>query len=72
MIDNDYGTNDYKYSKISIGAIKKNPVKKCPFVIKKLCNKAVNIYTSTMQFVPECYKTQEMCGEAVNRFFFGV
>ena len=30
-----------------------------------MCDKAVNTHPSTMQFVPECYKTQEMCYKAV-------
>ena len=34
-----------------------------------MSDKAVNTYHSTKQFVPECYKTQEMCDKAVNRCF---
>lgn len=26
------------------------------FVTRKMCNKSVKIYPSTIQFVPECYK----------------
>ena len=33
-----------------------------------MCDKAANTYSAT-QFVPECYKTQEMCDKAVNRRF---
>ena len=35
-----------------------------------MCDKAVNTYHSTIQFVPDCYNTQEMCDEAVSRWFF--
>ena len=35
-----------------------------------MCDKAVNTYPSTVQFVPECYKTQERCNKAINRCFF--
>ena len=35
-----------------------------------MCDKAVNTHLSTIQFVPECYKTQEMYHKDVNGFFF--
>ena len=31
-----------------------------------MCDEAVNTCHSTMKFVPDCYKTQEMCDEAVS------
>ena len=34
-----------------------------------MCDKVVNTHSSTMQFVPEFHKTQEMCDKAVNRCF---
>ena len=34
-----------------------------------MCDKAVDTYPSTIQFVPKCYKTQEMCYKAVHRCF---
>ena len=34
-----------------------------------MLDKAVNTYPSTIEFVPECYKTQEMSNKAVNRCF---
>ena len=37
-----------------------------------MCGKAVDTHPSTIKFVPECYKTQEMCYKAVNRCFFGI
>ena len=30
-----------------------------------MCDKAVGISLSVIQFVPECHKTQEMCDKAV-------
>ena len=30
-----------------------------------MCDKAVNTYNSTIQFVPDCYRTQEMCDRAL-------
>ena len=38
-------------------------------MIQKICDKAVNTYPSTIQFVSDCYKTQEMCDEAFNKYF---
>ena len=35
-----------------------------------MCDKAVDAHLSTILFVPECYKTQEMCYKAVHRCFF--
>ena len=35
-----------------------------------MCIKAANNYPSTIQFVPECYKNQEMCVRAVNTCCF--
>ena len=35
-----------------------------------MCDKAVNTYRSTIEFVPEYFMTQEMCDKAVNRCFF--
>ena len=37
-----------------------------------MCNKAANTYPPTIPFVPEYYKTQEICGKAVNRWVFFV
>ena len=34
-----------------------------------MLDKAVNTYPSTIEFVPECYKTQEMSNKAVKRCF---
>ena len=33
-------------------------------------HKAFDTYPSTIKFVPECYKTQEICHTAVHRCFF--
>ena len=35
-----------------------------------MCDKAVNTYPSTIEYVPYCYKTQLMYDKAVNRCFF--
>ena len=34
-----------------------------------MCNESINIHPSTIQFVPECYKTQEMCHKALKNIF---
>ena len=36
---------------------------------QKIHDKAVNTNPSTIEFLLECYKTQEMCDKAVNRCF---
>ena len=36
--------------------------------IKKLCNKDVDNYPLALEYVPECYKTQEMCDKAVDTY----
>ena len=33
-----------------------------------MCHKTVDTDPSTMKVVPECFITQEMCDEAINRF----
>ena len=33
-----------------------------------MCNQAVDNYVHALEFVPECYKTQEMCDKAVNTY----
>ena len=35
-----------------------------------MCNKAAGTYSSAIQFVPECYKCQEMVNKAVNTCLF--
>ena len=34
-----------------------------------MCDEAIDDYSPTIQFVPECYKTQKMCDKAINIFF---
>ena len=36
--------------------------------IKKLCNKGVENYPLALEYVPECYKTQEMCDKSVDTY----
>ena len=31
-----------------------------------MCNKTVDKFPSEIQFVPECFKTQEICNKAFN------
>ena len=35
-----------------------------------MSDKAGDTYPSTIEFFPECYKSQEMCHRAVHRCFF--
>ena len=35
-----------------------------------MCNKAVGIYSTAMQFVPECYTSQEIYDKAVDACYF--
>ena len=35
-----------------------------------MCDKAVNTYPSTIEYVPDQFKSQEMCDKAVNKCFF--
>ena len=34
-----------------------------------MCNKAVDNYPHALEFVPECFTTQEMCDEVFNKSF---
>ena len=34
-----------------------------------MCDKIVNTHSSTIEFVPECFKTQKMCDKAFNKCF---
>ena len=36
---------------------------------QQMCHKAVNTHPSTIQFVPECYKTQEISDKTVKCVF---
>ena len=33
-----------------------------------MCNKAVDNYPHALEFVPECYKTQNICDKAVDTY----
>ena len=37
---------------------------------QKMCNKAIDTYTSAIQFVLDQYKTQRMCDKAAETCFF--
>ena len=34
-----------------------------------MCDNVVNTHSSTVKFVAECYKTQNLCGKAFNKCF---
>ena len=36
---------------------------------QEMCDKVVNTHSSTIQFVPEYYKTKKMCDKAFNKSF---
>ena len=60
MADSEYSTDDSKSSKISIGAVIKNPemLKFVPdhLKTKKMCNCAVKILPFIIRYVPDKYK----------------
>ena len=61
LVDSEYSTGDYKYSKFSIGGIMKNP-EMLKFVLdhletKKMCNKAILEDGWTLKSAPNWYKT---------------
>ena len=37
--------------------------------IRKMRDKAVDNYPHTLEFLPECYETQEICNKASNKWF---
>ena len=37
---------------------------------QKMCGKPVDAYPSTIKFVPECYKTKDICHRVVHRRLF--
>ena len=37
-----------------------------------MCDKSVNTHPATIEFVPECYKTQQMWDKAVTRCVFSL
>ena len=43
-----------------------NDVHALELVPQEICNRAVSTYPSTIQFVPDQFKTQEMCIKAVD------
>ena len=57
MVDSEYSTDNYRFSKISIGAVIKNP-EMLKFVsnrykTKKMCNKAILNDGGTLEFVAD-------------------
>ena len=37
-----------------------------------MCNEAVDNYPYALEFVPECFKTQNMCNKAVNTYLSSI
>ena len=35
-----------------------------------MCNQVFDDHVHALEFIPECYKIQEMCDKAVNEFSF--
>ena len=69
IVDCEYNTGDYKSSKISIGAVIKNP-ERLKFVpdhrkTKNTCKHAVKRLPFVTRYVPKWYKTQQMCDKAI-------
>ena len=69
MVDSEYGTDNYNSSKISIGAVIKNPeiLKFVPDYLKtkQLCNCAVKKLPFVIRYAPNRYKTLKMCNRAI-------
>ena len=69
MTDSEYRKNNYKFLKISVGAIIKNPeTQKCvpdDLKTKMMCENAVKKLQLLIGYVPDWYKTQEMCDEVL-------
>ena len=62
MVDSEYSTYDYKFPKISIRAIMKNP-EILKFILdhiktKKVCTHAFKKLSFVIRYIPDCYKTQ--------------
>ena len=86
MVDSEYCTDNYKSSKISIGAIIKNPemlrlvsdhlkikkLKNKKIKYQKMCHNAVDNYAHALRSVPDCYKTQKMCNKTVCTYPFAI
>ena len=41
------------------------------YMTQKICDKAVNTHSSTIQLLSECYKTQKICNKTFNKCFLG-
>ena len=69
IFDSIYSTDDYKSSKISIGAITKNRemLRSVPdhLKTKTKCKHEVKKLLFIIRYVPDWYKTQQMCDKTV-------
>ena len=75
MVDSEHSMIIYKSVKNSIGTVMKNPemLKFVPNQLKtkkmcNLCDKATLENGGTLKPVSDCYKNQQMCGEAVDNY----
>ena len=41
-------------------------------ILKKMCDKAVDTYPSTIEYVPDQFRTQEMCDKALDKCPLGL
>ena len=69
MVNSEYITNIYKFFKISLGAVMRNP-EILKFVSdhlknKKMCKHAYKTLPFVLRHVPDQYKTQQRCNKAV-------
>ena len=69
MVYSEYSADNYKPLKISIGSMIKNP-EMLKFVsdhlkTKRISKHAVKKLLFAIRYVPDRYKTQEMCNKAV-------
>ena len=69
MLDSEYNIDNYKSSKISIGVVIKYPEMLKSILnhlkTKKMCRHSVKKLPFVMTYVPDRYKTQQMCDKAI-------
>ena len=69
MVDSEYSTNIYKSLNISIGTVMLNPEMLKPVLdhrnTKKLCKHAVKKLPYLLRYVPDRYKTQQICNKVI-------
>ena len=69
IVDSEYSPGNFKFSKISIGTIIKNPeilkLVSDHLKTKKVCKHVVKKFPFVKRYVLDRYKTQEMCDKAI-------